>query len=404
VNQDGSFMERALALARDTEGLASPNPQVGCVIAKPTGDSDDTFLKVVGEGAHRYAERDHAEIVALKQAAAFGHDVHGATAYVTLEPCSHHGRTGPCADALVASGIGRCVVATADPNPLVSGRGITRLRDAGVEVSVGVCEAEARALNLPFAQSIQHQRPLVTLKAAVSIDGYLAPPPGQRTRAEPFWLTGPEAGAEVHRLRHASDAILTGIGTVLADDPLLTDRSGLPRRRPLWRLVLDPQLRTPRSSQLICSAAEQATAGQKNLLLLCAETAPREHERALLAAAGENVEILRVPASPTGRLNLPAVVALLGERQCLSLLLETGSALNSAFLHEDLVDRVVLFFSEMELGQNSVPFATGGPSPFLLQQRLRQTTTISVGTSAMVTGLLHDPWPAIPISCPDHLP
>ncbi len=398
VDQDEHFMERALALARETTGLASPNPQVGCVLVAADG------VTTLGEGAHHYGQRDHAEIVALKQAAATGNDVQGATAYVTLEPCSHHGRTGPCADALVAAGIRRCVVATEDPNPLVSGQGLARLRAAGIAVTLGVGQEPARALNLAFASAIQHQRPFVTLKAALSVDGYLAPPPETRSRREPHWLTGPEARAAVHRLRHASDAILTGIGTVLADDPALTDRSGLPRRRPLLRVVLDPQLRTPLTSQLIRSAANRDDApAEIDLLLLCAETASATQESALLQASARRAEIVRLPASPAGRLSLPAVLALLAGRQCPSLLLEAGSALNSAFLHEDLVDRVTLFFSPTELGTGSVPFAVAGPSPFLLQQRLQQMQHTQVGADAMITGLLHDPWLAATTSRSDHL-
>jgi diaminohydroxyphosphoribosylaminopyrimidine deaminase/5-amino-6-(5-phosphoribosylamino)uracil reductase len=184
-------------------------------------------MKVIGEGAHIYDNLDHAEIVALKQAAARGLSTIGATAYITLEPCSHHGRTGPCADALIAAGIVRCVVATQDPNPRVSGQGIARLRAAGIAVTVGVLEQQARDLNDAFAHFIQHRTPFVTLKAALSVDGKLAPPPASRYPNQPRWLTGAAARYEVQLLRHASDAVLTGIGTVLADDPQLTDRSGM---------------------------------------------------------------------------------------------------------------------------------------------------------------------------------
>ena len=393
-------MERALNLARATAGLASPNPQVGCVLVRPeTSDSDDLIL---GEGAHFYDQRDHAEIAALKHAAALGNNVRGATAFVTLEPCSHHGRTAPCADALIAAGIARCVVATEDPNPLVSGQGLAKLRAAGIALSVGVEQQGARALNLAFAYAIQHQRPFITLKAALSADGYLAPPPETRLLGQPHWLTGPEARAEVHRLRHASDAILTGIGTVLADDPALTDRSSLPRRRLLLRVILDPQLRTPATSQLIRSAAATAPPEEPDLLLLCASTASTEREQVLLEASQGRAEIVRLPASPTGRLSLPAVPAFLADRHCRSLLLEAGSALNSAFLHEDLVDRVVLFFSQAKLGAGAIPFAAAGPSPYLLQQKLTQLLTQDIGPDTMVTGLLHDPWPPASVRDSDH--
>src|ERR1700745_1310317 len=176
--QDEVFMQRALNLAAETIGLASPNPQVGCVLTEnPTGNGTPI---IIGEGAHLYDNRDHAEIVALKQAAKRGFSTKGATAYVTLEPCSHHGRTAPCANALIAAGIARCVIATQDPNPLVSGQGIQKLRAANIEVTLGILQQPARDLNDAFAHFIQHRTPFVTLKAALSVDGKLAPPPTQR--------------------------------------------------------------------------------------------------------------------------------------------------------------------------------------------------------------------------------
>ena len=403
VSDDRSLMSRALQLARESVGLASPNPQVGCVIVASSPNPSVPPM-ILGEGAHHFDRRDHAEIVALKQAAARGHTVQGATAYVTLEPCSHQGRTGPCADALIAAGIKRCVVATGDPNPLVSGQGLARLRAAGIDVTLGIEQAAARELNLPFAHFIQHQRPFVTLKAAVSRDGFLAPPPEKRSGGAPHWLTGPEARTEVQRLRHAADAILSGIGTVLADDPLLTDRSGRSRRRPLLRVILDPQLRTPPTSRLLQNvAAERSGAERSDLLLLCAQDAAKEREVALLAAATDRVEILRLPTGPAGRLSLPAVLALLGERRCLGLLVEAGSALNGALLHENLIDRAVLFYSPQQLGAGSIPFAAGGPSPFLLEHRLQLTRKALIGNDTMVDGLLHDPWAGATTRAADHL-
>ena len=314
-------MRRALKLARETIGLASPNPQVGCVLTQtPPGGGTP---QIIGEGAHLYDNRDHAEIVALKQAASRGFSPRGATAYVTLEPCSHHGRTGPCADALIAAGIARCVIATQDPNPQVSGQGIQRLRAANIEVTLGVLEQPARDLNDAFAHFIQHRTSFVTLKAALSVDGKLAPPPAARYPNQPFWLTGPAARFQVQLLRHASDAVLTGIGTVLADDPQLTDRSGmqdparsgmqdpligrriedpvrsgvhepnaLPRRRPLLRVILDTNLRIPLTSQLVRSAAStrashgahgpySARSPYSDLLILCGSLASPSKAAAL---------------------------------------------------------------------------------------------------------------------------
>ncbi len=367
-------MARALALAEASLGLASPNPQVGCVLVREG--------QLLGEGAHLYDRFDHAEIVALKQAASAGHDVRGATAYVTLEPCSHHGRTGPCADALISAGIARCVVATADPNPQVSGRGLQKLRAAGIEVAVGIFQSRARALNDAFACSITQHRPFVTLKAALSVDGKLAPPSDQRTATRPFWLTGPQARAEVQLLRHAADAVLVGIGTVLADDPLLTDRSGLSRRRPLQRIVLDTHLRIPIESKLVQTAAE-------DLWLFCAQDTPAERLRALKA---RGVRITQLPAP----LSLRDILNYLHAAKILSLLLETGSTLNGAFLREQFVDRIVLFYAETELGPDALPFAYGGPTSFALEQNLLGVQKRSVGADVEVAGLLRDPWQSLP--------
>jgi diaminohydroxyphosphoribosylaminopyrimidine deaminase/5-amino-6-(5-phosphoribosylamino)uracil reductase len=314
IPQDEVFMQRALTLARNTIGLASPNPQVGCVLTRPTANGDRA--EIIGEGAHLYANRDHAEIVALKQAVQRGHSPKGATAYVTLEPCSHHGRTGPCADALIAAGISRCVIATQDPNPQVSGQGIAKLRAANIDITLGTLQQPARDLNEAFAHFIQHRNPFVTLKAALSVDGKLAPPPTSRPANQPHWLTGPAARNEVQLLRHASDAVLTGVGTVLADDPLLTDRSNLlgpdsqARRRPLLRVILDTHLRTHLTSQLVRSA-------ENDLLILCNAAAPTS---SLSALAEQGVEVKIIP-DHAGRLSLPAVLATLAERNILSLLL-----------------------------------------------------------------------------------
>ena len=385
---DEHFMQRALRLAHDTIGLASPNPQVGCVITRAPSSGGEP--KIIGEGAHIYEQRNHAEIVALKQAAAHNISVEGATAYVTLEPCSHQGRTGPCADALVAAGISRCVVATQDPNPQVSGRGIAKLRAAGIVVTLGICQQQARDLNDAFAHCIQHKTPFVILKAALSVDGKLAPPPAIRTPDQPHWLTGPAARHQVQLLRHASDAVLTGIGTVLADDPALTDRSGLfgpgnlPRRCPLLRVILDTHLRIPLTSQLVRTA-------DKDLLILCGETTSIQ-KRDALEQSGAEIVILPEHA---GRLSLPATLNTLAERSILSLLLECGSHLNGAFLRQNLVDKAVLFYAETELGEHAIPFAQGISSPYLFEQSLRRPTRAIYGSDACITGYLHDPWSSL---------
>jgi diaminohydroxyphosphoribosylaminopyrimidine deaminase / 5-amino-6-(5-phosphoribosylamino)uracil reductase len=380
-NSDLHFMAHALELARASEGLASPNPQVGCVIVRDG--------VVLGQGAHVYDLYDHAEIVALK--AAGGH-VAGATAYVTLEPCSHHGRTGPCADALIAAGIARCVVATVDPNPAVSGRGLAKLRAAGVEVEVGLMEPEARVINNAFGFSITHNRPFVTLKAALSVDGMLAPAAEIRIAGEPFWLTSAAAREEVQRMRHGADAIVTGIGTVLADDPLLTDRTGRPRRRPLMRVVLDSALRIPLRSKLVQSAADD----------LWIMHSPDVASERVAGLTERGVRLTAVPGAsnlasemwdPMPRMDLVVVLEHLHAAQIRSVLLEAGSSLNGAFLGADLVDEVALFYSETELGPGAVPFAAGAESPFALEQRLIGVEKQTVGPDVRVSGLLHNSWP-----------
>jgi diaminohydroxyphosphoribosylaminopyrimidine deaminase/5-amino-6-(5-phosphoribosylamino)uracil reductase len=377
-SQDEVFMQRALQLAAATTALASPNPQVGCVLVRDG--------QILGEGVHLYDRRDHAEIAALKNAAANGHSAAGATAYVTLEPCNHHGRTRPCDAALIAAKISRVVIGIEDPNPLVSGQGIAKLRAAGMEVEVGICQQQARDLIEAFSHFIRFRTPFVTLKAALSRDGKLAPPPDKRLPNQPFWLTGATAREHVQQLRHASDAILTGIGTVLADDPALTDRSGilgpgdLARRRPLLRVILDTHLRTPPSSQLVRSAAN-------DLLLLCGADAPAERIAAF-AAAG--IEVCVLPGQD-GRISLPAVLTLLARRNMLSLLLECGSHLNGAFLKQRLVDKAVLFYSETVLGDQALPFAEGLISPFLFEQSLSRVQRTVLGENACVTGYLQNP-------------
>jgi diaminohydroxyphosphoribosylaminopyrimidine deaminase / 5-amino-6-(5-phosphoribosylamino)uracil reductase len=385
--QDAHHLTRALTLAQGAAALASPNPTVGCVLTLNN--------QTLGEGAHLYDHRDHAEIAALKQAAALGRGTLGATAYVTLEPCAHRGRTGPCADALIAAAISRCVVATLDPNPLVSGAGLAKLRAAHIEVLLldptHPLALQSRQLNDAFAHFIQHHRPFVTLKAALSVDGKLAPPPSARSSISPHWITGTAARADAQLLRHASDAILTGIGTVLADNPSLTDRTGLARRRPLLRVVLDSELRTPVDSALVASSTN-------DLLILCSNNAPAPNEYELLAAGAQ---IHRSPANG-GQLDLNDLMTTLAHRDITSLLVEAGSALNGSFLRANLVDKLVLYYAETELGLDAIPFAANFDSPYALQQRLTQTTPTSFPSGIApntedirITGYLHDPWTRI---------
>jgi diaminohydroxyphosphoribosylaminopyrimidine deaminase/5-amino-6-(5-phosphoribosylamino)uracil reductase len=389
---DSGFLQRAIELARTASGLASPNPTVGCVIART--DAQGEPLGISGEGAHRYDNFDHAEIAALNDAARRGHDVRGATAYVTLEPCTTHGRTGPCADALIAAGIARCVIATVDPNPAVEGRGVERMRAAGIDVVVAEPQSdlarEARRLNDGFAFSVRKRRPFVTLKAAISVDGKLAPPAQDRIPGEPFWLTGDAARADVQRLRHAADALVTGIGTVLADDPASTDRSGLPRRKPLLRVVLDSDLRLPLDSRMVRSAKD-------DLLVLCAGPAPAKRETELREAGAR---VVRVARGADDRLSLKTVMETLDACGVRSLLVEAGAAVNGSFLSAGLVDQLVLYVAEVELGADALPFAAG-PSPYVLQSQMFGMARTAFarddgrGDDVRLSGYLHDPWAGV---------
>ncbi len=372
---DEHWMRQALALAEESVGLASPNPRVGCVLVKDG--------KPIGAGAHHYDAKDHAEVVALKQA---GGEAQGATAYVTLEPCAHTGRTGPCALALVQARVARVVVATGDPFPQVNGRGLGILRDAGIEVATGVLRDAAQALNHGFASVVRRGLPYVTLKAGVSLDGRIAPygaEPGQV-----HYLTSDPSLRAVQRMRHGSDALLTAMGTILSDNPSLTDRSGLPRRRPLLRVVLDAKLRIPHGSRLLASA-------QNDVLLLTTEpeSSPRHRE---LRERGVRVQTLAPDAE--GHVDLRAAFRYLAaECGVLNVLAEGGSNLTRALLtgggHAGgYVDRLTLFYAPVLLGERGVPLLAGETSLTLhpLAQR--------IGTSGPDTRVdldLRDPWRSI---------
>jgi diaminohydroxyphosphoribosylaminopyrimidine deaminase/5-amino-6-(5-phosphoribosylamino)uracil reductase len=330
---DQRFMEHALELARKGVGLASPNPTVGCVIVKDGA--------ILGEGFHQYDWRDHAEIVALKQAA---DRARGATLYVTLEPCNHTGRTGPCTDTIIAAGVSRVVAAMQDPNPKTQGTGFARLRAAGIEVETGLLEDKAQELNEAFSHWITTRKPFVTLKSALTLDGQLALPKS-RTRKKRDWITSEESRAEVHRMRHASDALLTGIGTILADNPLLTDRSGLERRRRLLRVILDTSLRLSPKSRIVQTS--------DNDLLVFTATPLKSPKARKLQNAG--VELIQIKHSRNG-LDLGAVLKDLARRDILSVLLEAGPHLNAAFLSANLVNKLVLFYAPKIAGNFHVPF------------------------------------------------
>ncbi|MGC2398704.1 MAG: bifunctional diaminohydroxyphosphoribosylaminopyrimidine deaminase/5-amino-6-(5-phosphoribosylamino)uracil reductase RibD [Acidobacteriaceae bacterium] len=362
-DNDEQWMERALGQAELSVGLASPNPAVGCVITR-----DDAL---VSEGFHEYDRKLHAEIVALHEA---GSSTRGATAYVTLEPCTHQGRTGPCADALIAAGIARVVVATEDPNPQVHGQGIARLRAAGIEVRVGVLAEEARRLNDGFAKFITDFLPFVTMKVAATLDGRIAPP--QRSVRGHFWISGEEARIEVQRMRHAADALMVGVGTIVADDPLLTDRSDLPRRRPLLRVVLDSSLRTPLDSQLVKTAHED--------VLIFFSTGDPTAQRALEA---RGVRLQRVAAHGP-RVSFQDVLVRLAEMQITTVLLEGGTEVYTTALSQGQVDRLVLFYAPSFLGETGIPMLSAIDN----LPRLESYTVRQFGTDFAVEGYLRDPW------------
>ncbi|HYN14765.1 MAG TPA: bifunctional diaminohydroxyphosphoribosylaminopyrimidine deaminase/5-amino-6-(5-phosphoribosylamino)uracil reductase RibD [Terriglobales bacterium] len=346
---DEHFMRRALELARMGTALTSPNPCVGAVVLDAAGN-------VVGEGFHTYAGVKHAEVLALEAA---GEKARGATLYLNLEPCCHKGRTGPCVGAVLKAGVKRVVVAMRDPNPLVCGRSLERLRGARVEVVEGVLEDEARKLNEAFAKYIRTRIPLVTLKAGMTLDGKIAPPPGESANpsalgaagASGGWITSVEARAHVQELRYASDAILVGVGTIVADDPLLTDRTGLERRRPLLRVILDSRLRLPLESRLVKTA-------RQDVIVFCSFA--EEKKKKQLEEHG--IRVVQAPLGPTGdgRPDFSKVLEHLGTMEITSLIIEGGTLVNWAALVAGVVDKVFLYYAPKILaGTGSVPFASG---------------------------------------------
>jgi diaminohydroxyphosphoribosylaminopyrimidine deaminase / 5-amino-6-(5-phosphoribosylamino)uracil reductase len=357
-------MERAIVLARRGAGLAHPNPMVGAVVVKGG--------RAIGEGFHIYDRRDHAEIVALKRA---GAKARGAALYVSLEPCCTTGRTGPCTDAIIAAGVKRVYVAMTDPNPRVAGRGVARLRRAGI--AVHLCEnlrGAAEETNEGFAKWIRTGRPFVTLKAALTLDGKIAERAGKATV-----ITERASLEAVQRLRHESDALLTGIGTVLVDDPRLTDRSGEPRRRPLLRAVVDSRLRLPLKSRLVRSA--------KNDLIVFTLARVDSPKARALGRAG--VEIVRA-RDCRGRVCLESVLEELGRREMLNVLLEAGAELNGAALEAGIVDKMVLFYAPKIIGPSGVPMARLSSRALARLPTLTNVTVNRYAPDFAVQGYFHD--------------
>lgn len=377
---DEQFMRRALNLARAGIGLVSPNPAVGAVVVDSTG-------KEAGAGTHTYDGVKHAEILALEQA---GPRARGGALYLNLEPCSHQGRTGPCADTVIASGIKRVVCAMQDPNPLVSGQGFAKMRSAGIQVEAGLLEGEAKRLNEGFARFIRHRTPLVTLKAAMTLDGKIAPPPAGSPVPKDVaaggstggWITGEIARQYVHELRHEHDAIMAGVGTVIADDPLLTDRSNRPRRRPLLRVILDSWLRLPDASRLVRSAGGD--------IIVFYSHADEQRKRDL-EKLGLQVE--QVPGETDGRPNLPEVMRHLAKHDITSVLLEGGATVNWTALSSGVVDKLFLFYAPKILGEGAVPFvAHPGPGHSHVVLSARHLRLHQFGEDFAVEGYLRDPY------------
>ena len=380
--KDEGFLRHALELARRSIGLTSPNPCVGAVVV-------DRHGQVVGEGSHTFEGLKHAEVLALEQS---GEKARGATIYINLEPCSHQGRTGPCADAVIAAGVRRVVACMPDPNPLVAGKGFERLRHAGISVASGILEADAKVLNESFAKYIRHHIPLITLKSAMTLDGKIAPPPGELPHAIALggggasggWITSEVARAHVQELRHLNDAIMVGVGTIIADDPLLTDRSGLPRRRPLLRVIVDSRLRLPPESRVVKTAKD-------DVLVLCS-FAEEKRKRELL---GQGIRVEQVPVGVgDGRPDMLQIARRLGTMEITSLLVEGGAMINGAALASGIVDKIFLYYAPKILaGTGSVPFATGpgfahmSDAAYVKSIRLHR-----FGEDFAVEGYLRDPY------------
>ncbi len=343
TDTDRRLMARALELAAKGVGQVSPGPLVGCVLATAEG-------RVLGEGFYLYEQLKHAETYALEQA---GSSARGATAYVSLEPHAHHGRTSPCTDALISAGVKRVLSPTEDPNPKVSGRGFAHLRSSGIEVSVGLLASEAERLNEKYHHFMRTGRPFVHLKLAASLDGKIA----TRTGAS-RWITGPESRERVHNLRHEYDAILVGSGTASTDDPLLTDRSGQPRRTPLLRIVLDEKLDISTDGQLARTAKEAP-------LLVFAGGTVEPSKLSDLESLG--VEVVQ---DESGGRDLEMILETLARRPVQSVLVEGGASVAGKLLDARLIDKVTFFVAPIIIGGRDARVAVAGAGAETLAEAL----------------------------------
>jgi diaminohydroxyphosphoribosylaminopyrimidine deaminase/5-amino-6-(5-phosphoribosylamino)uracil reductase len=345
---DTYFMKLALQLAESTKGQTSPNPVVGSVVVR-NGE-------VVGMGAHLKAGTEHAEVHALRMA---GDKAKGATIYVTLEPCSHHGLTPPCTDLIIETGIKRVVIATLDLNPLVAGKGVEKLRNVSVDVEVGILEKEALELNKVFFHYITHKTPFVTVKTATSLDGKTA-----TTTGESKWITGDLAREDVHQLRHEHDAILVGIGTVLADNPSLTTRIKTGGKNPI-RIILDHQLRTPLTAKIVTDQVADTW-------IVTSEDAPLAKRKQLLNLG---VKVIGVTQN---KINIPELLEILGSKGITSLFVEGGSTVNDSFLQARCINELITYIAPKLIGGHSAPTSFSGAGFSSLKDALQLQIKVAI--------------------------
>jgi diaminohydroxyphosphoribosylaminopyrimidine deaminase / 5-amino-6-(5-phosphoribosylamino)uracil reductase len=354
---DQEYMNLALSLARATLGQTSPNPSVGAVLVKDG--------QLVGTGVHLKAGTPHAEVHAIKEA---GNFAEGATMYVTLEPCSHHGKTPPCADLIIKTGIGKVFVATLDPNPLVAGKGVEKLTKAGIEVEVGLCKEEAMQLNEKFFHFIQTNTPFVTIKAGISLDGKIAAKTGDSK-----WITSPESRQDVHRLRHEHDGILVGINTILQDNPLLTTRRPRGGINPI-RIVLDTELKIPTSAHVVQDRSARTIIFTGNKIEL-----EKKNELDRLGVT--------IFSQERSTLSLEEVLQTLGEQKIMSVLVEGGSAIHASFIEENAFQQIITYVAPKIIGgREAIPFVGGvGPELVKLGKQLRFTDIKQLGPDIKIT-------------------
>lgn len=347
--KDEQYMRMAFSLAKRGLGAVSPNPMVGAVLVNGSG--------IVGKGYHRKAGHPHAEVEAAADA---GERARGATLFVNLEPCVHHGRTPPCTDKIIAAGIKKVVIAMLDPNPLVNGKGVEMLRKAGIEVKVGVLEEEARSINEAFIVSMEKKRPFVIMKAAVSLDGKIA-----TKTCDSKWISNEESRRQANMLRSVTDGIMVGINTVISDNPLLVPRLKRPKRIPV-RIVLDSKLRIP----LACDVVKTS---EKYRTLVFTNEDSRADKETKLRAMG--IDVVRVPKDDNGRVSVRHVCEELYRREIMSVLVEGGGEVNGTLLKEGLIDKIVLFYGTLFIGGKGALNLVGGKGVNFLKDAYRINVT-----------------------------